>query len=113
MYGQSKNDWRVPRHRPTTCSLLRSMERKVGKYRIEANGHIFTWSWYLLPSLSIAFDEVGFYIAASFLCFTANLSVEDEIKEQEWNERIGAKLAALTDTEEDEGEDDSEQFSLN
>ena len=89
------------------------MERKIGKYAIEAHGHILTWSWHLLPSLSIAFDEVGFYVSAGFLCFTANLSVENEVKAREWEERLRDRFCSITDTEEDQGEDDSEQFSLN
>ena len=93
--------------------MLCAMERKIGKYAIEAHGHIFTWSWHLLPSLSIAFDEVGFYVSVGFLCFTANLSVEDEIKAKEWEERISAKFASLTDSEEDRGSKEGEQFSVN
>ena len=113
MYGQSKNDWRVPRHRPKTCSVLHTMERKVGKYRIEASTYIIKWSWHLLPSIGLAFDEVGVYFSFGFLCLHTQIQIEDETKEQEWNDRIAAKFAALTDTEEDEGEDDLQQFSLN
>jgi hypothetical protein len=89
------------------------MDKKIGKYRITTSAYILKWSWNLLPAIEVAFDEVGVYLSFEFLCFHSNLEIEDETKEQEWNERIGAKLASLTDTEEDEGEDDSEQFSLN
>jgi hypothetical protein len=89
------------------------MDKKIGKYRLSTSAFILDWSWQLLPAIGIAFDEAGFYVSFEFLCFHLHLEIEDETKEQEWNERIGAKFAALTDTEEDEGEDDSEQFSLN
>ena len=89
------------------------MDKKIGKYRIEADAYIIKWSWNLLPAIGFAFDEVGVYFSFGFLCLHTHIQIEDEVKEQEWNERIGAKFAALTDTEEDEGEDDSEQFSLN
>jgi len=89
------------------------MERKIGKYRIEADAYIIKWSWNLLPAIGFALDEVGVYFSFGFLCLHTHIQIEDEVKEQEWNDHIGAKFAALTDTEEDEGEDDSEQFSLN
>lgn len=89
------------------------MERKIGRYKVTTSAHVLYWSWNLLPSISIAFDEVGFYASFGFLCFSANLDIDDEIKEQEWTERIRNRFAALTDTEEDKGEDDGEQFSVN
>lgn len=89
------------------------MERKVGKYRVETGAYIIKWSWHLLPSISFAFDEVGVYFSFGFLCLHTHIQIEDEVKEQEWNDRIAAKFASLTDTEEDEGEDDLQQFSLN
>jgi hypothetical protein len=89
------------------------MERKIGKYRIEADAYILKWSWNLLPAIGFAFDEVGVYFSFGFLCLHTHIQIEDEVKEQEWNDHIGAKFAALTDTEEDEGEDDNQQFSLN
>ena len=89
------------------------MERKIGKYRIEADAYIIKWSWNLLPAIGFAFDEVGVYFSFGFLCLHTHIQIEDEVKEQEWNDHIGAKFAALTDTEEDEGEDDNQQFSLN
>jgi hypothetical protein len=89
------------------------MERKIGKYRLSTSAFILDWSWQLLPAIGIAFDEAGFYVSFEFLCFHLHLEIENEIKAREWDDRIRAKLDALTDTEEDEGEDDSEQFSLN
>lgn len=89
------------------------MEGKIGKYKIEASTSIIKWSWYLLPSIRLDFDEVGVYFSFGFLCLHTHIQIEDEVKEQEWNDRIGAKFASLTDTEEDEEEDDRQQFSLN
>lgn len=60
-----------------------------------------------MPSIGVAFDEVGVYISFEFLCFHAHLEIEDEVKEQEWNDRIGTKFASLTDTEEDEAEEEA------
>lgn len=93
--------------------MLCTMERKIGRYRISVCAYILKWSWNLLPAIGVAFDEVGVYISFEFLCFHSHLEIEDEIKEQEWNDRIGSKFASLTDTEEDEEEDDRQQFSLN
>jgi hypothetical protein len=89
------------------------MERKIGRYTVSTSAFTLYWSWNLLPAIGVAFDEAGFYVSFEFLCFHLHLEIEDEIKAKEWDERIRAKLDALTDTEEDEGEDDSEQFSLN
>lgn len=78
------------------------MERKIGKYKVTTSASVLYWSWNLLPSISIAFDEVGFYMSAGFLCFSANLDIDDEVKEQEWAERIRNRFISITDTEEDD-----------
>jgi len=78
------------------------MEGKVGKYRVTTSFSALYWSWNLLPSISIAFDEVGFYVSVRFLCFSANLDIDDEVREQEWTERIENRFVSLTDTEEDD-----------
>ena len=82
------------------------MERKIGKYRVSTSAYTLYWSWNLLPSIGISFDEVGVYISFEFLCFNAHLEIEDEVKEQQWNDRIGAKFTALTNTDEDEAEEE-------
>jgi len=68
--------------------MLCAMEGKVGKYKITAKGFIFDWSWHLLPSIAISFDEVGIYIVFEFLCFDLNIDIEDQIKAQEWEDKL-------------------------
>lgn len=87
--------------------MLRTMERKIGRYRINLSAYTLLWSWNLLPAIGIAFDEVGAYISFEFLCFHSHLEIEDEVKEQEWNDRIGAKFTALTNTDEGEAEEEA------
>lgn len=82
------------------------MERKIGKYKVSVYGSYQDWSWHLLPSIEVAWDESGVFINLAFLCFGAYLNIEDEIKEQEWNDRIASRISSLTDTEEDEAEEE-------
>jgi hypothetical protein len=83
------------------------MDKKIGKYRITTSAYILKWSWNLLPAIAVAFDEVGVYISFEFLCFHAHLEIEDKLKEDEWNKRMGAKFTALTSTDEDEAEEEA------
>jgi len=106
MYGQPKNDWRIPKHRSKIGYMLHAMEGKIGIYRIEIDAYVLKWSWHLLPSIVFAFDEVGVYFSFGFLCLHTHIQIEDEVKEHEWNERIGSKFASLTNTDEDEAEEE-------
>jgi len=72
--------------------MLHPMERKIGKYDITISGFIFDWSWHLLPSLSVSFDEVGVYIAFDFLCFDVNMDIENRVKAAQWEARLNEKM---------------------
>lgn len=68
--------------------MLCSMERKVGKYRIEAKGYVFDWIWHLIPSVEISWDDAFFGVRISFLCFSFVIDVTDIEGFERWMDKL-------------------------
>lgn len=68
--------------------MLCSMERKIGKYKLEAGFYIFDWIWYLIPTIQLSFDEVFIGIQFHFLCFNISIDVTDEKRFAEWEDKL-------------------------
>lgn len=61
---------------------------KLGKYEITGLFSIIDWSWKLLPCINVSFDEVGVYWSFGFLCFGANVDIENIEKAKAWEEKL-------------------------
>jgi len=77
--------------------MLRTMERKIGNYKVEINGYVCDWIWHLTPCVQLSFDEVFFGIQISFLCFNLMIDLTNEKKFAEWSERIDEKFGSETE----------------
>lgn len=78
--------------------MLCPMERKVGKYTIEAKGYFFNWILHLLPSIEVSWDEAFFGVRFSFLFFNFVIDVTDEEGFEEWVNKITNKQDEHYDT---------------
>lgn len=86
--------------------MLCPMERKVGKYKIEAGFYIFDWIWYLIPTIQLSFDEVFFGMQIHFLCFNLTLDITNEEKFTEWEDRFDQESGIFEESIYSKGKED-------